>query len=98
MMVPDYKDALMMRLFVDTDGDGLRYLQRRMLNAATEDLDDDGDGVSDAEDAFPLSRYATADSDGDGAPDELQSDPRWFMRPSRRVASPPRELQWSSEG
>ncbi len=82
------RTALLVRDFVDTDGDGVGDNADAFPNDPSEqvdtdgngignnaDTDDDGDGVLDDDDAFPLDSTESVDTDGDGVGDNADAFP-----------------------
>jgi parallel beta-helix repeat protein len=71
----DSSKEVTVKVYFDTDGDGIRDIDDKFPLDPAEWVDSDKDGVGDNSDDFPLDANETVDSDGDGVGDNADVFP-----------------------
>jgi parallel beta-helix repeat protein len=71
----DSSKEVTVKVYFDTDDDGIRDIDDKFPHDSTEWKDTDKDGVGDNSDDFPLDANETMDSDGDGVGDNADVFP-----------------------
>ena len=71
----DSSKEVTVKVYFDSDGDGIRDIDDKFPQDPTEWVDSDKDGVGDNSDDFPLDANETTDSDGDGVGDNADVFP-----------------------
>lgn len=71
----DSSKEITVKVYFDTDGDGIRDIDDKFPLDPAEWMDSDKDGVGDNSDDFPLDANETTDSDGDGVGDNADVFP-----------------------